>query len=800
MTSHKKFSRRDFVAKSAAGFASAAVSKYIPGTNVVSRAVEASFVPDRKDAVPDAFIREVEQLPEEMPYAYHKKLTGDPIHIWRRNTAYQPLSNEIALPERGWKLVCVKNNSPVLENAFQDMRDYLERSMGVIIETEAYDSLEHWQDMRNCIIAGTPDQLPGCGTTLKNAKDYELVTRPEQLVVCGYDERGIMFGLYNLEARMNFREAPFLPKNFRTVRHSRFKTRMVLSWMGWMEWPDTLLSHIAHDGYDSILASVYANPNGDRTTAEGSTDFYARHLYQIRRQDPEEVHRLIERAARYGIKVYTPIVYQYMGTPESEAGLRKLVKNIVKEFPGIQGYVLLTEGFYYKQWKAGRVDNDDQVKAWAREWCKAISIVAEECHKVNPATEILPWEYNIDFRPQKTALKRYFIQQLPAGTIPMLTWENGKSFEIDGLQGYLRDYSISEIGPAEVTQAQLKEAHERNMEVYSKVDTFASWQFGTIPYLPVPHQWFDRYKAIEEHGVNGTLETWSYGYKPNFMSELRAWTCWTDAPPMTTLLNMMAERIFGKEGASLAVKAWEYFSNAIRYLPDTGPYMGTNNAVGNPLFFREPPTRTPTYKHSWKDFGQWESGLGGGLNPYWPFTVSRMVFCPDFTNKTNKAEQYAKNVSGITVDEETKILPVFLKYLHLAADQMGKGMQLYKKAALAGPEAKRQTAVREVVVAEQMHRMIQSDAAILEFEDLRLQLSAEKNKDKKNRLLDQMEALLHEEIARTESSLLAATRDSRLGFEFEQDYVYTPYSLKEKLRVLKDVLDNQLPEARAKGV
>ena len=47
-------------------------------------------------------------------------------------------------------------------------------------------------------------------------------------------------------------------------------------------------------------------------------------------------------------------------------------------------------------------------------------------------------------------------------------------------------------------------------------------------------------------------------------------------------------------------------------------------------------------------------------------------------------------------------------------------------------------------------------------------------------LLDRMESIVREEIARTELSLLAATRDSRLGFQFEQDYVYTPYSLTGK--------------------
>ena len=58
--------------------------------------------------------------------------------------------------------------------------------------------------------------------------------------------------------------------------------------------------------------------------------------------------------------------------------------------------------------------------------------------------------------------------------------------------------------------------------------------------------------------------------------------------------------------------------------------------------------------------------------------------------------------------------------MNQAADKMEEGLKLYREAALDGPESKRQQAVREVVVAEQLHRMMQSDCAILEFEDLRL--------------------------------------------------------------------------------
>ncbi len=82
--------------------------------------------------------------------------------------------------------------------------------------------------------------------------------------------------------------------------------------------------------------------------------------------------------------------------------------------------------------------------------------------------------------------------------------------------------------------------------------------------------------------------------------------------------------------------------------------------------------------------------------------------------------------------------------------------------------------------------MMQSDHAILEFEDLRLRLAREPDAQKAGVLLGRMDSIVREETARTELALLAAARDSRLGFQYEQDYVYTPYSLREKLGVLRE--------------
>jgi hypothetical protein len=80
MASKNKFSQRDFVVKSASGFVGIAVSNYISGSHVVNVNATAKH---SISSPPGSFKSEVENLPEERPYAYHKKLSFDPIHTWK---------------------------------------------------------------------------------------------------------------------------------------------------------------------------------------------------------------------------------------------------------------------------------------------------------------------------------------------------------------------------------------------------------------------------------------------------------------------------------------------------------------------------------------------------------------------------------------------------------------------------------------------------------------------------------------------------------------------------------------------
>jgi hypothetical protein len=547
-------------------------------------------------------------LPVEASYTFHRELTQglDP-ELGRRDPSSKPERDEMAVPNRGWTLVLPSGASSPLREAAEALRSYLLAFMQVELRMQTRPVLANWSGQQQMIIAGKREDLPGCGAQLTSSKDYQIIASGNHVVVCGYDEAGAMYGLYNLQERFSLREAPYLPNSLNTVRHSLYKARMTLSGLGWMEWPDAYLAMLARYGFDSIYASAYANPNGVPGPAPNWD--------KMRRQDPARLHDVIRRADQYGIKLYCPMIYRNTATAENEERLRKLVRDIVKGFPEIRGYVLLTEGFdnTTDPW-----DYKGDIHDWVRSWAHAVSIAVEECHRLNPAIEVLPWDYNIDFRPSSVDLKRFVIDQLPPDSIPLITFENGKDFEFDNEHGSLKDYAISQVGPSEVAEAQIRESQRRGMRgIYAKADTWATWQYGTFPYLPFPFQWYARYESLRKYRIDGVMESWSYGFKPNFVAELRAWYSWTDAPPVETLLRQMARRDFGARNEDLVLNAWKYFSTAITYDPDTGPTAGGNAAVANPLFFQPPESHILTLQHSWTDQETWSKD--SYLNPYWPY-------------------------------------------------------------------------------------------------------------------------------------------------------------------------------------
>src|SRR5690554_5220363 len=98
--SSKNYSRRDFIGKTTAGLTGATVS---PGILSLNKEIK-SKVKDSRKAPPTSFASAVERLPVEELYDYHKRLSNSPVHIWRRDLNAVQEGNEMAIPDKGWKI------------------------------------------------------------------------------------------------------------------------------------------------------------------------------------------------------------------------------------------------------------------------------------------------------------------------------------------------------------------------------------------------------------------------------------------------------------------------------------------------------------------------------------------------------------------------------------------------------------------------------------------------------------------------------------------------------------------------
>jgi len=213
------------------------------------------------------------------------------------------------------------------------------------------------------------------------------------------------------------------------------------------------------------------------------------------------------------------------------------------------------------------------------------------------------------------------------------------------------------------------------MKVFSKVDTFASWQYGTIPYLPAPTSGTSATGARKVRRQRHPREL-EQRLQPELHHELRAWSAWTMRRRSTNCWARSPRAISAPPTGTPSSRPGS--TSAPPSAPSRhGPTWAPTMPSATPCSFRSPGPHghLPPFLN---DHVKWMGYFGGQVNPYWPFTVARMVFVPDFTNKLNKAEQYARSATGIQAGKDVQLLPVFLKYLRKSAEEMEQGLKLYR--------------------------------------------------------------------------------------------------------------------------
>jgi hypothetical protein len=719
----------------------------------------------------------------EGPYQFRRRLMV--VHQPdRRDPEARPREEEIAVGE-GWTIVISRDAEPLVLNVAKDLQDYLLVSMDMSVLLRRVDDVaaEATSGTR-CIVLATKDELPDIGQELTEPRSYRLLASSERIVVCGASDRGTAQGSYFLEDLMNLREAPFV-EPLDVTRAPLFSPRMTHS--GWRldEFPDAHLNAIAHAGIDAILLFV---TGVDRTPDEHAhrVDSVSR-LAQGRYQD---FNALVDRAAAFGIDVYFYAYFRNLRPPHpaelnAEAYYARTFGAVFEACPRAKGIILVGESVEFpsrdpKTTGLMRLDPDPDGLPRTKpnpgwwpcvdypEWLEMVKRVVR---RHNPDADIVFWTYNWGYAPEAERLA--LIRSLPTDVTLQVTFEMFEPIVRAGITEACVDYTASLAGPGAYFRSEARAAHERGLRLHTMSNTGGlTWDFGDVPFEPIPYQWARRHAALREArqawGLRGLMDNHHFGLWPSFISDLAKWNFWEPSPPSDETIFALARRDFGEAAAPLALAAWHDWSEAILdYIPTNEDQYGPFRVGPSyPLVFRNMPT-FPASDHAM--FGNY---------------IIRLDYQPEAGARKLKTAGPAR-------------IAFEIRSLQRMADRWQQGLDHLEQAIALTPARKRDTTERLLNHARFMWRAIMTTINVKRWWMAKHDLLGEPDPVRARELLDRLLAIAAEERTNAEQTIPLVEADSRLGWEPSMDYVCDAAHLRWKLAQLERVVESEIPAYRA---
>jgi hypothetical protein len=136
-----------------------------------------------------------------------------------------------------------------------------------------------------------------------------------------------------------------------------------------------------------------------------------------------------------------------------------------------------------------------------------------------------------------------------------------------GLATSVGEYSLSVAGPDPRATRHWELARQAGLKTVAKVQLNNSWELSTVPYLPVLDLVAEHVGNLAHSRVDGLMLSWSLGGYPSPNLEVAHEFAASPGIERETVLDRVARRRFGPEGAPHARRAWTAFSRAFREYP-----------------------------------------------------------------------------------------------------------------------------------------------------------------------------------------------------------------------------------------
>ncbi len=186
--------------------------------------------------------------------------------------------------------------------------------------------------------------------------------------------------------------------------------------------------------------------------------------------------------------------------------------------------------------------------------------------------------------------------------------EWGKEFTRGGIRSQIIDYSISVIGPSDISKEMLTYAKAKGHKIWAKVQLNASWECSAVPYVPTFSLMTEHVRRLKDLGVEGLMLGWSHGGYPGGVLPLVNRMCMAGEVDETAWYRETYE-----ENAEAVRNAVEILGDAFTNFPfslDSLYYGGHTLGCGN-LWSLAPDNRKSTMVcFTYDDYESWTKPYG----------------------------------------------------------------------------------------------------------------------------------------------------------------------------------------------
>lgn len=696
----------------------------------------------------------------EKAYDFRKKLLT--VHESNvRNLNLAPKADEVEICD-GVVIEIGVTDNVVINTAACDFIDFLATSMNV----SATLSTEGKSGKGVIRLALAKDE----GVDLREADGYKgfFINVDDGIEIFGADDRGVASALYYLEDLMSFAHAPFV-KRGEIRKKPAFSPRMVHSGYQLDEYPDEYLARIAHEGMDAIAIFTWDVNKGHL----GFVDF----------------NDIIARAAKFGIDVYSYSFFIGGPHPDEENAYEyfdSTYGRLFRECPGLKGVSFVGEVMEFKskdpnvsKFRCRDKMTDDLPEGkphpgWypCEDLPKWLKLVSDAICKEKPDADIIMWSYNWGYQPEEARVR--LIENMPKNVTLQATFEQFDNRKCGDVVTAVADYSLSYVGPGPYFVSEAKAAARCGIKLYTMSQAAGlTWDFGVVPYLPMPYQWMKRYEkmfeAKDEWNLLGGMENHHHGFYPSLISKFAKHAFLEPREPMEDILDEIFAGEYGEENLEKVREGFKLWSDAMPYYPATKGDFEAASRIGPAYPFCLFAKTRPISKEG-AFFGNAVVGLDYANGRFAPNAI---------------CSPPRENFVSMRMRPECKSLEKMISLLE-------KGVEVFESI-----ENKNEKLLSVLNLGKFLVCYNRTILHAKKWYMLKCKLYAEEERESLLKIVSDMEKLLDAEIENAKAALPLVDFDSRLGWEPTMEYLGDRAHIEWKIRQVGYVLEKEMVKLKA---